>query len=114
MWNVDGDMEAPALLQEPHCLEDIVGHGEGHSVANCPGQTPARLGKGEQVCQGVKDPRPCEDPEVQQGRGQLRAAQSIQQSNANKWDNIFQVIQVASGERSKVILKCCILLNKPL
>lgn len=114
MWNIEGDTEATALLQEPRCLQDFVCHGEGHWVANCPRQTPARLGKRDQVCQSVKDPSPCEDPEMQQGRGQLGAAQSIQQSDANKWDNIFKVIQVASGERSKVISKCYILLNKPL
>lgn len=113
MWNVEGDTEATALLQEPRCLQDSVGHGEGHWVANCPRQTSARLGKRDQVCKSVKDPGPYKDPEVQQGRGQLRAAQSVQQSNANKRDNVFQVIQVASGERSKVIWKCYILLNKP-
>lgn len=114
MWNVKGDSEATALLQEPCCLQNFVGHGEGHWVANCPRQTSARLGKRDQVCKSVEDPSPCEDPEVQQGRGQLRATQSIQQSNANKRDNILQVIQVTSGKRSRVILKCCILLNKPL
>lgn len=113
-WNVKWYTEAMTLLQVQRCLQHFVCHWDGHCIPNCPRQTSARLGKRDQVRESVSDPSPSEDPEMQQGCVQLRAAESIQQSNAKKWDNIFKVIQVASGERSKVVLQCYILLNKPL
>lgn len=102
------------LLQVQRRLQHFVRHRDGHCIRNCPRQTSGRLGKRDQVRKSVSDPSPSEDPEMQQGCGQLRTTKSIQQSNAKKRDNIFKVIEVASGERSKIGLQWHILLSKAL
>lgn len=106
MWNVERYAEATSLLQVQRRLQHFVRHRDGRCIRNCPRQTSARLGKRDQVRKSVNDPSSNEDPEMQQGCGQLRATKSIQQSNAKERDNIFKVIQVASGEKSKVLLEC--------
>lgn len=99
-------LQVQASRQYPVC------HGNGDHKSKKPRQTSAGLGEWCQICNCMKKSCSDEDPEVQQGCGQIRTTQGVQQTNANKRDNILKIIQVASGERSKVVLQCYTLQNK--
>lgn len=54
----------------------------------------------------MADPGPCEDPEVNQGGGKVRAGQGIEETNHDEGNDALQVVPVASvGKKGRVGLK---------